>query len=90
MVHSMGLLSSFEERKALNFLRNQNRLHLKKTPRIAFAMRGGLNWQRPTFAGPIAQLSSAQQRFTSVFGMGTGGATVPWSPDYNSQPEGVN
>lgn len=36
-----------------------------------------LLWQRPTFAGPIVQLSLAQQCFTSVFGMGTGGSTVP-------------
>ena len=48
----------------------------KKPPRFG-EEGGGINWQRPTFAGPIAQLSSAQQRFTSVFGMGTGGATVP-------------
>ena len=55
-----------------------------KTPRVSFEARGDLIWQRPTFAGPIAQLSSAQQRFTSVFGMGTGGTTVPWSPDVAS------
>ncbi len=55
-----------------------------KTPRVSFEARGDLIWQRPTFAGPIAQLSSAQQRFTSVFGMGTGGTTVPWSPDFDS------
>ena len=48
-------------------------------------MRGDIIWQRPTFTWPVAILSSAQQRFTSVFGMGTGGATVPWSPDLGSR-----
>ena len=52
----------------------------KKPPRF-IAEGGGINWQRPTFAGPVAQLSSAQQRFTSVFGMGTGGATALGSPE---------
>lgn len=46
-----------------------------------------LIWQRPTFTWPVAILSSAQQRFTSVFGMGTGGTTVPWSPDFG--PRGL-
>ena len=58
----------------------------RKKPRAPRLIGGGVNillWRRPTFAGPIAPLSSAQQRFTSVFGMGTGGATVPWSPDQN-------
>ena len=38
-------------------------------------------WQRPTFAQPIEALSSGLQRFTSVFGMGTGGATALLSPE---------
>ena len=46
--------------------------------------RGGRYWRRPTFARPIDALSSGLQRFTSVFGMGTGGTTVPWSPDCDS------
>src|SRR5215475_10409084 len=36
---------------------------------------GFLFWRRPTLARPIAVLPSGLQRFTSVFGMGTGGAT---------------
>ena len=49
----------------------------KKTPPASLEAGGVILWRRPTFAGPIDQLSSAQQCFTSVFGMGTGGATVP-------------
>src|SRR5439155_7986296 len=36
---------------------------------------------RPTLARPIAVLPSALQRFTAVFGMGTGGATALLSPE---------
>ena len=35
--------------------------------------------QRPTF--PRLAVSSAQKSLTSVFGMGTGGASLLWSPD---------
>jgi len=35
-----------------------------------------LFWRRPTLARPIAVLPSGLQRFTAVFGMGTGGATA--------------
>ena len=46
---------------------------------LAKARRG--NWRRPTFAQPIEALSSGLQRFTSVFGMGTGGSTALLSPE---------
>ena len=38
-------------------------------------------WRCPTFARPFGALSSALQRFTSVFGMGTGGAAALKSPE---------
>ena len=38
-------------------------------------------WRRPTLARPIAVLPSGLQRFTAVFGMGTGGATALMSPE---------
>src|SRR5213083_1758485 len=40
-----------------------------------------LFWRRPTLAQPVAVLPSGLQRFTSVFGMGTGGATALLSPE---------
>ena len=42
---------------------------------------GFLFWRRPTLARPIAVLPSGLQRFTSVFGMGTGGTTTLMSPE---------
>ena len=42
---------------------------------------GILFWRRPTLARPIAVLPSGLQRFTAVFGMGTGGATALLSPE---------
>ena len=42
---------------------------------------GILFWRRPTLAQPIVVLPSGLQRFTAVFGMGTGGATALLSPD---------
>ena len=45
---------------------------------------GNLFWRRPTLARPIAVLPSGLQRFTSVFGMGTGGATTLLSPEYGT------
>jgi hypothetical protein len=42
---------------------------------------GTLFWRRPTLAWPIAVLPSGLQRFTAVFGMGTGGATALMSPE---------
>src|SRR5437763_10871815 len=38
-------------------------------------------WRRPTLARPVAVLPSGLQRFTSVFGMGTGGAAALGSPE---------
>ena len=38
-------------------------------------------WRRPTLARPIAVLPLGLQRFTAVFGMGTGGATALLSPE---------
>jgi hypothetical protein len=43
---------------------------------------GILLWRRPTLARPVAVLPSGLQRFTSVFGMGTGGATALLSPEF--------
>ena len=39
-----------------------------------------LPWQRPTLAQAIQALPSALQRFTAVFGMGTGGTTAVMPP----------
>ncbi len=39
-------------------------------------------WRRPTLAQPIDALPSALRCFTSVFGMGTGGATALRPPDF--------
>src|SRR2546428_13873084 len=43
-------------------------------------------WRRPTLARPVAVLPSGLQRFTSVFGMGTGGATALLSPECGAAP----
>ena len=48
---------------------------------------GAKYWQRPTFARPIDALSSGLRRFTSVFGMGTGGTTALISPEGCSRRE---
>ena len=53
----------------------------KKTPGPFFRRSRANNWQRPTLAGPFAQLPSARQRFTSGFGMGPGGSIALWSPE---------
>ena len=53
----------------------------KKMPRLLFPRDGANYWRRPTFAQPIEALSSGLQRLTSVFGMGTGGATALGSPE---------
>ena len=45
---------------------------------------GILLWRRPTLARPVAVLPSGLQRFTAVFGMGTGGATALLSPEPKS------
>ena len=49
-------------------------------------MPGALFWRRPTLARPVAVLPSGLQRFTSVFGMGTGGATALLSPECGTAP----
>ena len=51
---------------------------------------GFLFWRRPTLAQPIAVLPSGLQRFTAVFGMGTGGATALVSPEVCSESFGAN
>lgn len=53
----------------------------KKTLPMANHEEGGF-WQRPTLAQPRDALPSGLQRFTSVFGMGTGGSTALGSPEY--------
>ena len=53
-----------------------------KSPALCFQSAGRKFWQRPTLAQPIDALPSGLQRFTSVFGMGTGGATALGSPDF--------
>ena len=53
-----------------------------KAPRLKLPFQSGRRyWRRPTFAQPIEALSSGLQRFTSVFGMGTGGSTALRSPE---------
>src|SRR5437899_12352962 len=52
-----------------------------KTPSTSHDMLGTQFWRRPTLARPIAVLPSGLQRFTAVFGMGTGGATALVSPE---------
>ena len=47
---------------------------------------GFLFWRRPTLARPIAVLPSGLQRFTAVFGMGTGGTTALLSPECGTAP----
>src|SRR5439155_19019887 len=47
-------------------------------------------WRRPTLARPIAVLPSGLQRFTAVFGMGTGGATALVSPEIYAVLVGTN
>ena len=58
-----------------------SRRRQNKTPSRSRDMLGALFWRRPTLTRPIAVLPSALQRFTSVFGMGTGGATALGSPE---------
>ena len=51
---------------------------------------GILFWRRPTLARPIAVLPSGLQRFTAVFGMGTGGATALLSPEICADKSGAD
>ena len=55
-------------------------LAINKNP-VEINPTGFLFWRRPTLARPIAVLPSGLQRFTAVFGMGTGGATALLSPE---------
>ena len=52
-----------------------------KHPLLVSAGAGVLFWRRPTLARPIVVLPSGLQRFTAVFGMGTGGSTALGSPE---------
>ena len=54
-----------------------------KNPALSTMQSAGF-WRRPTLARPVAVLPSGLQRFTSVFGMGTGGATALLSPEPKS------
>src|SRR5436189_5837827 len=63
-----------------------SRRRQNKTPSTSDDMLGTLFWRRPTLARPIAVLPSGLQRFTSVFGMGTGGATALLSPECGAAP----
>jgi hypothetical protein len=54
----------------------------KKMPSSGLSTGAGHKlWQRPTLAQARQALPSALWRFTSVFGMGTGGTTTQGSPD---------
>src|SRR5215472_7297271 len=59
-----------------------------KTPVISSP--GFLFWRRPTLARPVAVLPSGLQRFTSVFGMGTGGTTTLLSPEFCTETSAQN
>ena len=73
------LLDGFPTRRILCLSRRRQKA---KTPMINSS--GFLFWRRPTLARPVAVLPSGLQRFTSVFGMGTGGATTLMSPERRS------
>ena len=64
-------------------------LQQSKTPALIFKA-GVFFWRRPTLAQPIAVLPSGLQRFTAVFGMGTGGATALVSPEIYAVLVGTN
>jgi hypothetical protein len=55
-----------------------------KSP-ASFEEAGLLFWRRPTLAQPFVALPSGLQRLTSVFGMGTGGATALRSPEAEAE-----
>ncbi len=61
---------------------SERRPRPKKMPSSGFSPEAGHKlWQRPTLAQARQALPSALWRFTSVFGMGTGGTTTQRSPD---------
>jgi hypothetical protein len=72
--HASRVRSPDEECDAL-----QRRYKYKKSP--APKAFGAGFWRRPTLARPFVALPSGLQRFTAVFGMGTGGATALLSPE---------
>ena len=55
-----------------------------------FRMPGFQFWRRPTLAQPVVALPSGLQRFTSVFGMGTGGSTALRSPEISADRVGAD
>jgi hypothetical protein len=70
--------------KLTRFLAGRVKLELltkQKNPRILSEPGVHQLWQCPTLAQPLDALPSGLQRFTSVFGMGTGGATALGSPE---------
>ena len=79
-LRSRAWLSMLLPNRAISFSSPERRQ--SKTPSTSHDMLGGLFWRRPTLTRPIAVLPSGLQRFTSVFGMGTGGATALMSPEF--------
>src|SRR5438105_13073424 len=70
---------------------NELKLHTEKTKNpTCLHMPGIMFWRRPTLARPVAVLPSRLQRFTAVFGMGTGGATGLVPPEIYAQLVGAN
>jgi hypothetical protein len=74
------LLAGFPARRVL--CSSRRRPKTKNPP--CFRMPGFQFWRRPTLARPVAVLPLGLQRFTAVFGMGTGGATALLSPEPRS------
>ena len=58
-------------------------IRAKKEPGPSVSWSRAITWRRPTLTGPIVPLPSALRRFTSGFGMGPGGSTALWSPEFN-------
>ena len=53
----------------------------KKEPCSFVRRNRAYNWRRPTLTGPIVPLPSAQESFTSGFGMGPGGSSLLRPPE---------
>jgi hypothetical protein len=64
-------------------LRRRGHLRGEKTKNPKLLSEPGVHqlWRCPTLAQPLDALPSGLQRFTSVFGMGTGGSTALGSPE---------